>query len=128
MDKLEAKNSFLLKKMNKLRADLKETRKDHHEAVDKLNAALQFNQKLEEYVGNPGDVVNKARLFDENLPRNPILARKVIPILMDFAKKMEELLYEMRVLFEGLQPKVPPIAAENLPDISEEIPSLTGWG
>ena len=43
MDELEAKNSFLLKKTKKLWANLKETRKDHHEAVDKLNAALQFN-------------------------------------------------------------------------------------
>ena len=41
---------------------------------------------------------------------------------------MEELLDEMRVLFDGLQPDVPPIATENLPDISGEIPSLTGWG
>ena len=64
MDELEAKNSFMLEKTSKLRADLKETRKDHHKAVDKLNVALQFNQKLEEYVGNLGNVVNKARLFD----------------------------------------------------------------
>ena len=41
---------------------------------------------------------------------------------------MEELLDEMRVLFDGLLPEVPPLAAENLPDISGEIPSLTGWG
>ena len=41
---------------------------------------------------------------------------------------MEELLDEMRVLFDGLQSEVPPIAAENLPDILEEIPSLIGWG
>ena len=34
----------------------------------------------------------------------------------------------MRVLFDGLQPKVPPIATENLPYISGEISSLTGWG
>ena len=43
MDELEAKNNFLLEKVNKLRADLKEIREDHHKAVDKLNAALQFN-------------------------------------------------------------------------------------
>ena len=43
VDELEAKNSFLFEKANKLREDLKETRKDHHEAVDKLNVALQFN-------------------------------------------------------------------------------------
>ena len=41
---------------------------------------------------------------------------------------MEELLDEMRVLFDGLLPEVPPVAAENLLDISGEIPSLTGWG
>ena len=34
----------------------------------------------------------------------------------------------MRVLFDGLQLEVPLVAAENLPDISREIPSLTAWG
>ena len=47
---------------------------------------------------------------------------------MDFADKMEELLDEMRILFDGLQPEVPPVTAENLPEISGEIPSLIGWG
>ena len=72
--------------------------------------------------------MNKARLFNANLAKNLVLAGKIIPILVDFAEKMKELLDEMRVLFNGLQPEVPPIAAENLPDISREIPSLTGWG
>ena len=111
MDELEAKNNFLLEKANKLRADLKETREDHYKAVDKLNAALQFNQKLEEYVGHPGNVVNKTRLFDKNLARNPISAEKVIPILVDFAEKMEDLLDEMKVLFEGLTLEVPPCSS-----------------
>ena len=56
------------------------------------------------------------------------MAGKVISVLVDFAEKMEELLDEMRVPFDGLQQEVPPIAAENLPDISGEIPNLTGWG
>ena len=72
-------------------------------------------------------MVNKARLFDANLAKNPVSAGKVISVLVDFAEKMEELLDEMRVLFDGLQLEVLPIAAENLPDISEEIPSLIGW-
>ena len=128
MDELEAKNTFLLEKETQLQADLRETREDHYKAVDKLNATLQFNQKLEEYVGNPGDMVNKSRLFNENLARNPVLARKVIPVLVDFAEKMEELLDEMKVLFDGLTPEVPPVATENLPDISKKVFSLTGWG
>ena len=89
---------------------------------------LAFNQKLDTYVGHTGDVVNKAQLFDANLAKNPVTAGKVILVLVDFAEKMEELLDEMRVLFDGLQPEVPPVAAENLPDISGEIPSLTDWG
>ena len=96
--------------------------------MNKLNLSFAFNQKLETYVGNTGDVVNKAQLFDANLAQHPVTAKKVIPVLVDFANKMEELLDEMRVLFDGLLPEVPPVAAENLPDISGEIPSLTGWG
>ena len=96
--------------------------------MDKLNLSLAFNQKLETYVGNSGDVINKAQLFDANLAQHPVTTKKVIPVLVDFADKMEELLDKMRVLFDGLLPEVPPVAVENLPDISGEIPSLTGWG
>ena len=128
VDELKAKNAFLLEKANKTGAELKEEKEELKKALDKLNLALAFNQKLETYVGKTGDVINKAKLFDANLAKNPVTAGKVILILVDFAKKMEELLDEMRVFFDGLQPEVPPIAAENLPDISGEIPSLTGWG
>ena len=72
--------------------------------------------------------MNKAQLFDANLAQHPVTAKKVISVLVDFADKMEELPDEMRVLFNGLLSEVPPIAVENLPDISGEIPSLTGWG
>ena len=128
VDKLEAKNAFLHEKSKKISAELKEEKEAHKKALDKLNLSLAFNQKLETYVGHTGDVVNKAKLFDANLAKNPVTAGKVIPVLVDFAEKMEELLDEMRVLFDGLQLEVPPVAAENLPDISGEIPSLTGRG
>ena len=128
MEELEAKVSFLQEKSKKATEELKEEKELHRKAVDKLNLSLAFNQKLEAYVGNTGDVVNKAQLFDANLAQHPVTAKKVIPVLVDFADKMEELLDEMRVLFDRLLPEVPPLAAENLPDISGEIPSLTGWG
>ena len=127
VDELKAKNAFLLEKSNKISAELKEEKKAHKKALDKLNLSLAFNQKLETYVGNTGDVVNKAKLFDANLAKNPVTTGKVILVFVDFAEKMEELLDEMRVLFDGLQPEVPPVATENLPDISGEIPSLTSW-
>ena len=128
VDELEAKNTFLHEMSKKISMELKEEKEAHKKMLDKLNLSLAFNQKLETYVGHTGDVVNKAKLFDANLAKNPVTADKVIPVLVDFAEKMEELLDEMRMLFDGLQPEVPPVAVENLPNISGEIPSLTGWG
>ena len=125
VDELEAKNAFLLEKASKTGVELKEVKEDHKKALDKLNVALAFNQKLEAYVGHTGDVVNKVRLFDSNFAKNLVTAGKVILVLVDFAEKMEELLDEMRVLFDSLQPEVPPIATENLSDISGDISSLT---
>ena len=118
----------MLEKASKASVELTKVKEDHHKVLDKLNVALAFNQKLEAYVGHTGDVVNKAMLFDTNLAKNPISAEMVIPVLVDFAEKMEDFLDKMRVLFNGLQPEVPPIAAENLPDILGKIPSLIGWG
>ena len=128
IEELEAKNAILQEKFKKVSEELKEEKEAHRKALDKLNLSLAFNQKLETYVGHTGDVVNKAKLFDANLAKNPVTVGKVIPVLVDFAEKMKELLDEMRILFDRLQPEMPPIAAENLPDISGEIPSLTGWG
>ena len=128
VDELEAKNLFLHEKAKKVSDKLKEEKEVHRKALDKLNLSLTFNQKLETYIGHTGDVVNKAQLFDANLAQNPVTTKKVIPVLVDFSDKMEELLDEMRILFDGLQLEVPLVAAENLPDISSEIPSLTGWG
>ena len=58
VDELEAKNAFLLKKSNKISTELKEENEEHKKALDKLNLSLAFNQKLETYIGNTGDVVN----------------------------------------------------------------------
>ena len=128
LEELEAKTAFLQEKSKKASEELREEKEAHRKALDKLNLSLAFNQKLETYVGHTGDVVNKAQFFDANLAQHPVTTKKVIPVLVDFADKMEELLDEMRVLLDGLLPEVPPVAAENLPDISGKIPSLTGWG
>ena len=56
-------------------------------------------------MSNLGDVLNKARLFDDNLANHLVSITKVILILVDFAKKMEELLQNMRSLFDGLARK-----------------------
>ena len=70
MEELEAKVFFLQEKNKKTSEELKEEKEVHRKAVDKLNLSLAFNQKLEVYVGNTGDVINKAQLFDANLAQH----------------------------------------------------------
>ena len=73
MDELEDMNAFLLEKANKTGAEVNEEKEEHKKALDKLNVALAFNQKLETYVGITGDVINKAKLFHANLAKNPVM-------------------------------------------------------
>ena len=131
MDELETKNNFLLLKANKLKNELHEQKVENQTAINKVNASLFLNQKLEEYVSHPGDVLNKAQLFDNNLATNPVSAAKVIPILVDFAAKMEELLNNMRSLFDELGPKAnQEVALEHVPDLSLDIGDIlspTSW-
>ena len=102
---LEARNNFLLIKANKLTNEPKEQKLEAEVSLNKLNESLVVISKIEEYIGNPGNVVNKAKLFDNYLAANPVSCTKGISILVDFASKMEELLNDMRGLFDGLAPE-----------------------
>ena len=63
------------------------------------------------------------------MTKNSFSAAKVISILVDFTKKMEELLDNMRSLFDSLAPKNNlAVPLKNVPDILGDIPSLTEWG
>ena len=48
-------------------------------------------------------MLNKARLFDKGFAKNPLTIVKVILVLFDFNHKMEEILLDMRGLFEELE-------------------------
>ena len=61
----------------------------------KLSDSLDFIRKMEGYVQQPAEVLNKARLFDEGLAKHPVTAVKVILVLVDFKQKMEEILLDM---------------------------------
>ena len=61
------------------------------------------------YIGHLGNVINKAKLFDNNLTTNPVSRTGVMNVLVDFGQKKEEILNNLRSLFEGLE------AAQALP-------------
>ena len=73
-------------------------------------------------------MLNKVRLFDEGFAKNSVTVAKVIPVLVDFNQKMEEILLDMRGLFEGLEAQqlVPLDQLPNLSINTEKLPMLQG--
>ena len=67
-----------------LKYELKVEKADNQYAINKMNDNLDVIWKIEEYIKHLYDVLNKARLFDNNLATNPVIAAKVIPVLVDF--------------------------------------------
>ena len=95
-------------------------------AVNKMNNSLDVIKKIANYIGHPSNVVNKARLFNSNMAIHLIFGAKVITMLIDFKQKMEEILDNMRSLFEGLE-AIQPTSLEMVLNISKntkEIPSF----
>ena len=74
------------------------------------------------------DVLNKARLFDKGLAKNPVTFAKVILDLVDFNQKMEEILLDMWSLFDGLEAQQL-VLLDQMPNLSiniEELSTLQG--
>ena len=59
-------------------------------------------RRIRELVGQPGEIVNKARLYDQLVGSgDPVTARQTIPILVKYSRMMNN-------LFEDIQKVVPP--------------------
>ena len=59
-------------------------------------------EKIWEVIGTPGDVLNKARLFDDDVKTGgEISVAKIVKILVSFSMKMDTMLGEMRKLLFG---------------------------
>ena len=59
-------------------------------------------EKIWEVVGVPGDMLNKARFFDNDIKtKGQPSAAKIIPILVNFSMKMEATLVEIQKLISG---------------------------
>ena len=59
-------------------------------------------EKIREVIGTPRDMLNKARLFDDNIKTGgEISAAKIIKVLVSSSMKMDALLEEMQKLVSG---------------------------
>ena len=115
--------------VKRLKEELEDKRKANAVAATKLNKSFDLIRKMEGIVQQPTDILNKTRLFDEGLAKNPVTTAKVVPILVDFNQRMEEILMDMRRLFEGLEVEglVPLDQVSNISINTEELPTLQGW-
>lgn len=96
-------------------ADLKLKILLKNDEVEELSKRLKCFELLQQAIGTPGNVVNKARLFDENIRvEGEISAKKVIKVLVIFTRNMETTLAGMRKLVTGSttgepsRPSIPP--------------------
>ena len=77
---------------------------------------------LEEHVRNPGDLVTKARIYDEAVAKiGSVTALKLIQICVDYSAKMETILAEMRALFAAQNHFFwgSPVSLEKVSDLTE---------
>ena len=126
---LESKNAKLKEEVKKLKEELEDERKANSVGAAKLGESMELIWKMEGVVYQPAVILNKAKLFEAGLTKNPITAAKVIPVLVDFNQKMDEILMDMRALFEGLEVSGL-VSLDEVPNISfntEELPTLQGW-
>ena len=95
MSTLEATNTTLSSRVAKLRVEM--AKKD--EEICQLRIQTESLERIREAVGNPGNVMNKVRLFDNDIKtKGQLSAAKIIPILVNFVCKMETTLVEIQKL------------------------------
>ena len=69
----------------------------------KTGEALHLLIQFHNFVGQPGDLVTKAQVYDEIMAKAFLMTRaKVINIVVDYSSKMETLLAKMQKLMVGL--------------------------
>ena len=77
---------------------------------------------LEKHVRNPGDLVIKARIYDEAVAKTGgVTALKLIHICVDYSTRTETILAKMRTLFDSRNRffRGSPILLEKLPDLMD---------
>ena len=88
----------------------------------KTQGAHRLIGLLEEHVRNPGDLVIKARIYDEAVAKiGGVTALKLIHICVDYSTRMETILAEMRILFDSRYRffRSSPIPLEKFPDLTD---------
>ena len=68
-----------------------------NDEIEDLKKQVKRFERIKEAIGAPGDVLNKACLFDEDIQtKGEVSAAKIIKVLVSFTRKMETALVDIR--------------------------------
>ena len=98
---LKARVNIFLAKVEGHKSKVKRKDGEAKSAIKKVNESVEVIWKIQKYIGNQGDVVNKSYVFDNHLIANPISSTKIITLLLDYLCKT--ILEDMGALFAGLE-------------------------
>ena len=100
--KAQANESDALRAENKeLKDRMKEAEREAKAARTKRDKSKEVAQRVSKFLGSPGDVLNKARLFDHGLKQPATDSRvKMMRCMIDYSQKMEKTLKELRSLLK----------------------------
>ena len=100
--KRDSQINQLTREKEELQDRLQKTEQELKLEQSKTQGAHRLIGLLEEHVRNPGDLVIKARIYDEAVAKiGGITALKLIHICVDYSTRMETILAEMRILFDS---------------------------
>ena len=93
-DALQAKNKELKDRMTEAEKEVKVARTER-------DKSKEMAQKVCKFLGNLGDVLNKAQLFDHGLKQPATNSGvKIIRCMINYSQKMEKTLKELRTLLQ----------------------------
>ena len=92
-------------------------------AREKRDKAKEVAQKIHAFMGYPGDIINKVRLYDLCAKQSEmVLGAKIMQCMVDYNTKMEKLLKELRTLLQPSRIQPEPASTSTLAPGPSTIP------
>ena len=97
----EVEGDALRTENKELKDRVKEAEKEVKAARTEWERSKEIAQQVSKFLGSPGDVLNKARLFDHGLKQPATdFGVKMMRCMIDYSQKMEKTQKELRTLLQ----------------------------
>jgi hypothetical protein len=134
-ERLKEQNRNLIDEVDRLTIELLKTKDEAANNREIAMNVLKVSERIRATVGQPGEAVSKAKLFDAKVHEDKKLSgSRILRILSDFAERIEGVLKEIRVtagridecsnrLARSPNPKSFRLSDLSLPDVFPDVPA-----